>query len=93
MSTIKEASPVGRSERTRQVLVTATVRRLRADGAFTAEQVASDAGVSVATIYNRFPDGRDGLLVAAFDRVLDMTAYKYTALCRVCARLAQDLPV
>ena len=29
---------------------------------------------------------------AAFDRVLDMTAYKYTALCRVCARLAQDLP-
>ena len=29
----------------------------------------------------------------AFDRVLDMTAYKYTALCRVCARLAQDLPV
>jgi hypothetical protein len=31
--------------------------------------------------------------MAAFDRVLDMTAYKYTALCRVCARLAQDLPV
>ena len=30
--------------------------------------------------------------MAAFDRVLDMTAYKYTALCRVCARLAQDLP-
>ena len=71
MSTIKEASPIGRSERTRQILVEATVRRLRADGAFTAEQVASDAGVSVATIYNRFPDGRDGLLVAAFDRALD----------------------
>jgi AcrR family transcriptional regulator len=33
--------------------------------------VATDAGLSVATIYNRFPDGRDGLLAAAFDRSLD----------------------
>lgn len=31
--------------------------------------------------------------ITQFDRVLDMTAYKYTALCRVCARLAHDLPV
>tara|TARA_B110000438_G_scaffold250481_1_gene254369 strand:+ start:1014 stop:1556 length:543 start_codon:yes stop_codon:yes gene_type:complete len=44
---------------------------LRTDGSFTAEQVATDAGVSVATIYNRFPDGRDGLLAAAFDQSLE----------------------
>lgn len=60
-----------RSTRTRAALVEATLTRLRADGSFTAEQVATDAGVSVATIYNRFPDGRDGLLAAAFDRALD----------------------
>ena len=52
-----------RSTRTRAALVEATLTRLRADGSFTAEQVATDAGVSVATIYNRFPDGRDGLLL------------------------------
>tara|TARA_B100000470_G_C19759468_1_gene377645 strand:- start:637 stop:1302 length:666 start_codon:yes stop_codon:yes gene_type:complete len=60
-----------RSTRTRAALVEATLIRLRTDGSFTAEQVAADAGVSVATIYNRFPDGRDGLLAAAFDRALD----------------------
>ena len=68
---LDEGAPVGRSERTRRILVDATVDRLRSDGAFTAEQVAADAGVSVATIYNRFPEGRDGLLAAAFDRALD----------------------
>ena len=64
-------APTGRSARTRASLIEATLARLRADGSFTAEQVAADAGVSVATIYNRFPDGRDGLLAAAFDRSLD----------------------
>ena len=64
-------APVGRSERTRRVVVDATVARLRSEGAFTVEQVATDVGVSVATIYNRFPEGRDGLLAAAFDSVLD----------------------
>ena len=64
-------APVGRSERTRRVVVDATVARLRSEGAFTVEQVAADVGVSVATIYNRFPDGRDGLLAGAFDRALD----------------------
>ena len=29
---------------------------------------------------------------ANFQKTLDMTAYKFTALCRVCARLAADLP-
>ena len=65
------AVPVGRSERTRRVVVDATVARLRSEGAFTVEQVAADVGVSVATIYNRFPEGRDGLLAAAFDTALD----------------------
>ncbi len=65
------AVPVGRSERTRRVVVDATVARLRSEGAFTVEQVAADVGVSVATIYNRFPEGRDGLLAAAFDSALD----------------------
>ncbi len=65
------AVPVGRSERTRRVVVDATVVRLRSEGAFTVEQVAADVGVSVATIYNRFPEGRDGLLAAAFDSALD----------------------
>ncbi len=64
------AVPVGRSERTRRVVVDATVVRLRSEGAFTVEQVAADVGVSVATIYNRFPEGRDGLLAAAFDSAL-----------------------
>jgi len=64
-------APVGRSERTRRVVVDATVARLRSEGAFTVEQVAADVGVSVATIYNRFPEGRDGLLAAAFDSALD----------------------
>ena len=68
---LDKGAPVSRSERTRRILVDATVDRLRSDGAFTAEQVAADAGVSVATIYNRFPEGRDGLLGAAFDRALD----------------------
>ena len=66
-----ERASDGRSARTRAALVEATLARLRSDGSFTAEQVASDAGVSVATIYNRFPDGRDGLLAGAFDRALD----------------------
>ena len=66
-----ERAPDGRSARTRAALVEATLARLRSDGSFTAEQVATDAGVSVATIYNRFPDGRDGLLAGAFDRALD----------------------
>ena len=66
-----EAVPVGRSERTRRVVVDATVARLRSEGAFTVEQVATDVGVSVATIYNRFPEGRDGLLAGAFDSALD----------------------
>ena len=66
-----ERTPDGRAARTRAALVEATLARLRSDGSFTAEQVATDAGVSVATIYNRFPDGRDGLLAAAFDRALD----------------------
>ncbi|MEC9395788.1 MAG: hypothetical protein VYA89_08035 [Actinomycetota bacterium] len=60
-----------RSARTRAALVDAVLARLRADGAFTTEPVAADAAVSVATVYNRFPDGRDGLLAAAFDRSLD----------------------
>jgi len=64
-------APVGRSERTRRVVVDATVARLRSEGAFTVEQVAADVGVSVATIYNRFPEGRDGLLAAALDSALD----------------------
>ena len=66
-----ERAPDGRAARTRAALVEATLARLRSDGSFTAEQVATDAGVSVATIYNRFPDGRDGLLAGAFDRALD----------------------
>ena len=66
-----EQAPGGRAARTRAALVEATLVRLRSDGSFTAEQVATDAGVSVATIYNRFPDGRDGLLAGAFDRALD----------------------
>ena len=28
---------------------------------------------------------------AAFQKTLDMTAYKYTALCRICAKLDADL--
>jgi len=63
--------PVGRAARTHGALVEATLARLRSDGSFTVDQVAADAGVSVATIYNRFPEGRDGLLAAAFDRALD----------------------
>jgi len=59
-----------RAARTRAALVDVVLARLRSDGAFTTEQVATDAEVSVATVYNRFPDGRDGLLAAAFDRSL-----------------------
>ncbi len=59
-----------RSQRTRDRLVDATVVRLREDGSFTTEQVADDAGVSVATVYNRFPGGRDELLAGALDRAL-----------------------
>jgi AcrR family transcriptional regulator len=70
MGALKETA-TGRSARTRAGLVEATLVRLRTDGSFTAEQVATDAGVSVATIYNRFPDGRDGLLAAAFDQSLE----------------------
>ncbi len=64
------ATGTARAERTREALVDAVLARLRTDGAFTTEQVAADAEVSVATVYNRFPDGRDGLLAAAFDRSL-----------------------
>jgi len=64
-------SETARSARTRVALVDAVLARLRVDGAFTAEQVAAAAEVSVATVYNRFPDGRDELLAAAFDRSLD----------------------
>lgn len=66
-----DRSEQGRAARTRAALVGATLARLRSDGSFTAEQVAVDAGVSVATIYNRFPEGRDSLLAAAFDRSLE----------------------
>lgn len=61
----------GRAERTRRALAAAALNRLRADGSFTTEEVAADAGVSLATVYNRFPEGRDGLMAAAFDAVLD----------------------
>ena len=60
----------GRAERTREALIDATVAALREDGNFTTEQVADAAGVSVATVYNRVPEGRDGLLAAALDRAL-----------------------
>ena len=59
-----------RAERTREVLIDATVAALREDGSFTTEQVAGMAGVSVATVYNRVPEGRDGLLAGALDRAL-----------------------
>ena len=36
----------------------------------------------------RWRERRD--LAPAFQRVLDMSAHKYTALCRVCARLQAD---
>ena len=51
-----------RAGRTREALIDATVAALREDGSFTTEQVAGLAGVSVATVYNRIPEGRDGLL-------------------------------
>ena len=60
-----------RAERTREALIDATVVALREDGSFTTEQVAATAGVSVATVYNRVPEGRDGLLAGALDRALD----------------------
>jgi len=59
-----------RAERTREALIDATVAALREDGSFTTEQVAGLAGVSVATVYNRIPEGRDGLLAGALDRAL-----------------------
>ncbi|MED6328496.1 MAG: hypothetical protein VYD46_05685, partial [Actinomycetota bacterium] len=59
-----------RSARTRAALVDAVLARLRADGAFTTEQVAADAAGSVAPVSNRFPDGRAGVLAAAGDRSL-----------------------
>ena len=59
-----------RAERTREALIDATVAALREDGSFTTEQVAGMAGVSVATVYNRVPEGRDGLLAGALDRAL-----------------------
>ena len=58
-----------RAERTREALIDATVAALREDGSFTTEQVAGLAGVSVATVYNRIPEGRDGLLAGALDRL------------------------
>ena len=61
----------GRAERTRRALAAAALIRLRSDGSFTTEEVAADAGVSLATVYNRFPEGRDGLMAAAFAAVLD----------------------
>ncbi len=70
MGTTEATTESARATRTRTALVDAALARLRTDGAFTTEQVAADAGVSVATVYNRFPDGRDGLLAAAFDRSL-----------------------
>ena len=73
-----ERVEVRRSMRTRAVLVEAALGRLRTDGSFTAEQVAADAGVSVATIYNRFPGGRDGLLATAFDSALHRVAEAYS---------------
>ena len=63
--------PPGRAERTRRALAAAALARLRADGSFTTEEVATDAGVSLATVYNRFPEGRDGLMAEAFEAVLD----------------------
>ena len=59
-----------RAGRTREALIDATVAALREDGSFTTEQVAGLAGVSVATVYNRIPEGRDGLLAGALDRAL-----------------------
>ena len=59
----------GRAERTRRALASAALNRLRADGSFTTEEVAADAGVSLATVYNRFPEGRDGLMAGAFGQV------------------------
>ena len=61
----------GRAERTRRALGAAALIRLRANGSFTTEEVAADAGVSLATVYNRFPEGRDGLMAMAFGAVLD----------------------
>ncbi len=63
--------PPGRAERTRRALAAAALARLRADGSFTTEEVATDAGVSLATVHNRFPEGRDGLMAEAFEAVLD----------------------
>ena len=60
-----------RATRTRTALDDATVAALREDGSFTTEQVAEVAGVSVATVYNRVPEGRDGLLAGALDLALD----------------------
>ena len=71
-----------RATRTRTALVAATVAALREDGSFTTEQVAEVAGVSVATVYNRVPEGRDGLLAGALDlalgRLVEVTAEALT---------------
>lgn len=61
-------------ERRRQLLrtdiVDATLRLIELDGvdAATIEAIADGAGVARATVYAHFPDGRDEILRAAYDR-------------------------
>lgn len=59
-----------RRERTRGDIVAATLRVIELDGldGVSIESIAAGADVARATIYAHFPDGRDEILRAAYDR-------------------------
>ncbi len=59
-----------RRQRTRDDLIEAAIRLIDADGveAVTIERLVDEAGLARATVYAHFPDGRDGVLRAAYDR-------------------------
>ncbi|MEO1061789.1 MAG: TetR/AcrR family transcriptional regulator [Actinomycetota bacterium] len=64
------AAKTARSRRTRTALVAAVHDRLAADGAFTAEEVAADAGCTPATFWAHFGT-KDDAVAAAFETALD----------------------